>query len=265
MNRRIVAVIVAAILAVSGGALVLVYARNADNRAIAAAQPETVWVADKLIPAGTTLKDAERTELITKTRVAGAALPAGALQSIDADNNALLALSDVQPGEYLLSARFGSQPVGTKAIEVPSGMLAVSVQLKDPARVGKFVTPGSHIAIYSSYQIKAIGQDAKSKAINEADLQGTSVLLDDVLVIGMGDSPLSAPSRSQTRDPKEAETASDAPSFLVTVAVKPDQATRLIHGINEYELYAALRGSDVKLDAKAQVNDMTIFKTPVLP
>ena len=31
-------------------------------------------------------------------------------------------------------------------------MLAVSVELSDPARVGKFVTPGSHIAIYQTLQ-----------------------------------------------------------------------------------------------------------------
>ena len=50
----------------------------------------------------------------------------------------------------------------------------------------------------------------------------------------------------------------------MTVAVTPDQATRLVHGINEYELYAALRGSDVKIDPKAQTNDTNIFGT-VLP
>src|SRR6476619_1874624 len=128
MNRRTLAVIIAVLLAVAGAALVLVYAKNADKRAIAAAQPSTVWVAEKLVPAGTTLKDAERTELIAKTQVAAAAVPQGALQDVNADNNARLALSDIQPGEYLLSARFGSTPVGTKAIEVPSGMLAISVE-----------------------------------------------------------------------------------------------------------------------------------------
>ena len=193
MNRRILAVIVAAVLALGGGALVIAYAKSADARAIASAQPTTVWVAQKLVPAGTTLKDAQRTELIAQTKVAASGVPVGALQDINADNNALLALSDVQAGEYLLSARFGTTPVGTKAIEVPAGMLAVSVELKDPARVGTFVTPGSHIAIYSSYQIKALGDDPKSKVINDNDIKGTSVLLDDVQVIGMGDSPLAAP------------------------------------------------------------------------
>lgn len=267
MNRRIIAVLAAVVLALVGGALVIAYAKTADARAIASAQPTTVWVAKKLVPTGTTLKDAQRTELIAQTQVAASAVPAGALQDINADNNAQLALSDVQPGEYLLSARFGTTPVGTKAIAVPAGMLAVSVELKDPARVGTFVTPGSHLAIYSSYKIKSLGDDPKSKAINDNDVKGTSVLLDDVQVIGMGDAPLAAPAnpaaddkKSGTQDSKSKSATSEAASFLVTVAVTPEQATKLIHGINDYELYAALRGSDVKIDPNAAVNDMTIFK-----
>ena len=51
------------------------------------------------------------------------------------------------------------------------------------------MTPGTRIAIFSSYKIKAIGDDKESKTLNEADVQGTSVLLDDVLVIAMGDTP----------------------------------------------------------------------------
>lgn len=257
MNRRILAVFVAILLAVVGAALVIVYAKNADKRAIAEAQPTKVYLAQKLIPSGTTLKDAERTDLFVETEVAAKAVPVGALKNIDASNNALLALTDVQPGEILIASRFGSTPTGAKAIEVPSGMLAVSVELSDPARVGKFVTPGSHIAIYSSYKIVALGDDDRSKKINENDLKGTSLLLGDVLVIGMGETALSAPKKTTTDG--TTEDAKTTPSFLVTLAVKPADATRLVHGINEYKLYAALRGTDVKLDPNSQVNDLTIF------
>lgn len=255
MNRRILAILVAVLLALAGGALVITYAKNADARAIAEAQPTKVFLAEKLIASGTTLKDAERTGLLVETNVAAKAVPLGALPKVDETNNALLALTDIQPGEILIGSRFGTTPVGAKAIEVPSGMLAVSVELSDPARVGKFVTPGSHIAIYSSYRIKMLGDDERSKQINDNDVKGTSLLLGDVLVIGMGETALSAPKTSA----KDEEQSSRAPSFLVTVAVEPDDAPRLIHAINEYDLYAALRGSDVKLDTKAQVNDLTIF------
>ena len=65
----------------------------------------------------------------------------------------------------------------------------------------------------------------------------------------MGDAP-STPSgaahcrRGRTRDGQPARSG----GFLVTVAVKPADAAILIHGINNRTLYAALRGSDVKID-----------------
>lgn len=263
MNRRVLAVLVAVLLAIGGGALVVLYAKNADARAIAQAQPEPVYVAQKLVPAGTTLKDAERTQLIVKTSVAAAGLPQGALQEINADNNSLLALSDIQPGQYLLSAGFGSTPVGEKAIEVPPGKLAVSVQLSDPARVGKFVTPGTHISIFATYKIKMLDDSDRSKLINEQDIKGTHVLMEDVQVIGMGDAPLAAPSKSTDSENQNQSQNQNTQSFLVTVAVTPDQATRLIHGINNYTLYAGLRGSDVKVSPNDQVNDTDIFTTVI--
>jgi len=255
MNRRFVAVSVAILLAIAGALLVINYVRGADARAIEAQQPVKVYVAEKLIPAGTALKDAQRTELLAESRVAAAALPAGALKDINPDNNSLLALSDIQPGEFLMAARFGSRPVGEKAIEVPAGMLAMSVQLSDPARVGKFVTPGSNIAIYATHGMKAVGDDPATKALNDLGLKGTTVLLDSVQVIAMGDTPLASPKKAAG----EAAPQDQAPGFLVTLAVTPEQALRLAHGINNYTLYAGLRGPDVKVDKNGHTDDAQVF------
>lgn len=252
MTRRVIAVSIAIVLAVVGAVLVLVYAKNADARAIAQASPTKVYLAQKLIPSGTTLKDAQRTELIVETQVAAKAVPVGALATIDADNNALLALSDVQPGEILIASRFGTTPVGAKAIEVPSGMVAISVQLEDPARVGRFVTPGSHIAVYQTYKKVKFGTDEATEQYNSFGFKGTSVLLDDVLVIGMGETPLNAPKQAEGEATKAA-----APSFLVTVAVTPQNSVRLVHAINGYTLYAGLRGSDVKFPPSFEAADDT--------
>jgi len=258
MNRRFLAILVAVLLAIGGGALVIMYAQNADERAIAEATPATVWVSKQLVPSGTTLKDAQRTGMIQQTTVSSMAVPAGALQEINADNNSLLALSDIAPGEYLLAARFGATPTGTKAIEVPSGMLAVSVALTDPARVGKFVTPGSHIAIYQSYKIKDLSDTPEAKIINENDIRGTSLLLGDVLVIGMGDSPLAGAAAQPDVQATQSTAQGQTGNFLVTVAIKPSDAPVLVHGINNRTLYAGLRGSDVKIDPRQEVTDLQL-------
>lgn len=260
MGRRVIAVFAAAVIALIGVASVLLYARGADARAVSANQPSTVYVSKALIPSATTLKDALRGGLLVKTTVPAKGLPAGALSKVDDTNSNLLALTDIGPGEYVLESRFGTTPVGTKAIEVPPGMVAVSVQLTDPARVGSFVTPGTRIAIFDSYKIKAIGEDAKSKAINDADINGTSVLLDDVLVIAMGDAALQ-PGATAASTGEEEEKAADPStvSFLVTVAVTPANAARLIHGINNGTLYAALRSADLKIGAQTRVDDLNLF------
>lgn len=264
MKRRIIAIVAAVVLAIAGAGLLLVYVKGADARAVAGAQPVYVYVAEKMVPAGTTLKDAQRTELITRTKVAQEARPAGAIDWVGPDNNALIALSDVQAGEFLMESRFGTTPIGEKAIEVPAGKIAMSVELSDPARVGEFVTPGSRIAIYATHKIKLIGDDKATKQINDLDLRGTTILLPDVQVIAMGTDPLSAPSATKTEDEETASTSNDsAAKFLVTVAVSPKDAPRLAHGITEYTLYAGLRGPDVKISKEDGANDITVFDKDV--
>src|SRR6476646_8062841 len=136
MGRRIVAIFAAVAVALVGVAAVLLYVRGADARAVASQQPTNVYVVQSVVPAGTTLKDAVQNGLIIKTSLAAKGVPVGALHAVDGSNGGLLALSDIQPGEYVLADRFGVKAVGTKAIEVPAGQVAVSIALAEPNRVG---------------------------------------------------------------------------------------------------------------------------------
>jgi pilus assembly protein CpaB len=263
MGRRIIAIFAAAVIALIGVTSVLMYARGADARAVEAQQPVDVYVAKDKVAAGTVLKDALRKGTIVKTKVAAAGRPVGALTTVDDNNSSLLAITDIAAGEYVLAARFGTTPMGTKAIEVPAGMVAVSVQLTDPGRVGTFVTPGSHIAIYDSFKVKALGTDDKSKALNEADIHATKLLLGDVLVIAMGQTALTPGNAStQTGDGKNTDSAPAGPQFLVTVALSPTDAPKLVHGIQNGSLYAGLMGSDLtrqQLESQPIVTDLNVI------
>ena len=256
MGRRIVAILAAAVIALVGVTAVLLYARGADARAVASQQPANVYVVKSLVPSGTTLKDAVQSGLIIKTSVASKGVPLGALTGVNGGNGGLYALSDIQPGEYVLNDRFGVKPVGTKAIEVPAGQVAVSISLSDPARVGTFLTPGSHVVLFDSFDVVAAADAATTKA--EAGTQ-TRVLLDDVLVIAMGESSLT-PTAPTTGEDGEAAAAPVA-GALLTVAVTPADAVRLVHGIQTGRLYAALRGTDAKVDLGKVVSGVSLFST----
>lgn len=264
MGRRILAIGAAVLLAIVGAALVLVYALRADQRALEGQQPERVYVVNETVPAGTSLKEALRLELIEPTQVARAGLPAGALQTVDPSNQELLALTDLPIGTYVLGTSFGEQPLGEKAIEVPEGMLAVSVELSDPGRVGTFVTPGSRIAIYNTYELKRIDDSDEADAYNEADIHGTSILLDDVLVLALGQSSLTPSQPQAATDEDEPENTpvgvnEQTARFLVTVAVTPEESVRLVHSINQYQLYAGLRSDGLEITPPdLRVDDTTI-------
>lgn len=255
MGRRIVAILAAALVAVVGVAAVLLYARGADARAVAAQQPTDVYVVKTVVPSGTTLKDAVQNGLIVKTSVVAKGKPTGALEAVDGSNGGLFALSDIQPGEFVLTDRFGVKPVGTKAIEVPAGQVAVSIALADPARVGTFLTPGSKVVLYDTYTPKAATQSG-SNSSPSATTEQTRVLLDDVLVIAMGEASL-----TPAAPPKEGEEAAATPvaGALMTVAVTPTDAVRLVHGIQTGTLYAALRGTDAKVDLGKVVSEASLF------
>lgn len=253
MGKRILAIGAAVLLALIGAALVLLYAMRADERALQGQQPERVYVVNETVPSGTSLKEALRLELIEATQVARAGVPAGALQEVDPSNQELLALVDIPMGTYVLGNSFGEQPLSQKAIDVPEGHLAVSLELSDPARVGTFVTPGSHIAIFATYQLKELGTDEEDQVFNDLDVRGTSVLLDDVLVLGMGQ-------RSLTPAQTEGEQDPNAGGFLVTLAVTPEQATRLVHAIQQYALYAGLRSDGLEITPPdLTITDLTIL------
>jgi pilus assembly protein CpaB len=256
MGRRILAIAAAAVIALIGAVLVLLYARGADSRAVAAASPTTVYVSNAVVPAGTSLKEALRLQEITETKVAARSLPAGALTTVDDSNSALVALADIAPGQYVLSAAFGETPLGEKALQVGAGKLAVSVQLSDPARVGTFVTAGSYLTVFMTYKMKQLDTSEAAKVFNDQDVKGTSVLLDNIKVIAMGDATLTPPATTATEGDAQQPAA---PSFLVTLEVTPEQAVRLVHGINNYTLYAGLRGSELKVNPNLAVNDLSML------
>ena len=256
MGRRVLAVVAAVVVALIGVVAVVVYANGADARAVADQQPRTVFIAKLLLPAGTTAAEAVATGLMVPTQVAAKGFPLGGLSTVDEATGKLRALTDIAPGEFVTAGRFGTTPLGTKAIQVPDGQVAISLALSDPARVGAFVSPGSHIVIYDTYELPVSAAGATAPAAGAAAAaKQTRVLLDDVLVIAMGTTTLTPPAATDGK----AQPAAAAASALVTVALPPVLAAKLVQGIQTGTLYAGLRGTDTKADLAQIVTDSTLF------
>jgi pilus assembly protein CpaB len=238
MGRRVMAVLAAMLVGLIGVLAVLFYAKGADARAVADQRPQTVFIAQAVVPSGTTAADAVAKGLMAPTQVAAKGVPVGALSKIDDATGKLVALTDIAQGELVVASRFGTTPLGQKAIQVPEGQVAISVSLSDPAQVGTFVTPGSRIVIYDTHAPTVGGKV-------------TQALLDDVLVIAVGSTSLTPPAGGQ------AQAASS--SALVTVSLPPATAVKLVHAIQTGTLYAGLSGTNTKGDLGQVVSDATLF------
>jgi pilus assembly protein CpaB len=247
MGRRVIPVLIAMLVGLIGVAAVLLYANGADSRAVADQRPQSVFMARERVPSGTTAADAVAKGLLVPTQIAAKGVPAGALTKIDAANGKLVALTDIAVGEFVVASRFGTTPTGQRAIQVPDGQVAISVSLSDPGRVGTFVTPGSRIVIYDTYVPAATAKATASGA------KETRVLLDDALVIAVGSTSLTPVANV------EGQAQAPAANMLVTVALPPGTAAKLVHGIQTGTLYAGLRGTDAKADSGQIISDSTLF------
>jgi pilus assembly protein CpaB len=245
MGRRVMAVLAAVVVGLIGVVAVLVYASGADSRAVADQRPETVFIAQALVPSGTSAADAVAKGLMVPTQIAAKGVPVGALTKVDGAAGKLVALTDIAPGEFVVASRFGTTPLGQSAIQVPVGEVAISVSLSAAAQVGTFLTPGSRIVIYDTY--------APTSASGAAAAKDTRVLLDDVLVIAVGSASLTP----VTNTGGQAQAAT--PGALVTVALPPATAVKLVHGIQTGTLYAGLSGTGSKANLGQIVTDTSLF------
>lgn len=245
MKRPIVPVLIAIGLAFLAGLAVFLYARGAESRAIQAETAVTVLVTTSAVPAGTTLGGAVAQGLIEQTQVSDKLVPDSAIGSVTPDNSEMVAAQELAAGQVVLSGDFAAAVQAQQPLSIPEGLMAVSVVLGDPQKVGTFVRPGSYIAVFDTVTMV----DAEN--VQATAQLTTRPLLDRVQVLAIG------PVTEQAAAGAGADAWSNA---LLTVAVDQGQAEKLIHGIQTGQLYLALLGENTTLKPSVGVSNADLFK-----
>jgi pilus assembly protein CpaB len=146
MQRRLIAAIVAIVLAGIGAIMLFNFVSTADTRAMQGLETVKVLVVTTQVPAGTL--GSQLGSYVQERALPKVAVVDGALNSTDTIKE-LAAVTTLEVGEQILPSRFAKQ--GTSAsggVVVPTNMQTLSMQL-DPQRVvGGTLTAGSKVAIY---------------------------------------------------------------------------------------------------------------------
>jgi len=246
MGRRTVLLIVAALVAALGSALVFLYVQSADNRAQADQDLVQVLKATSQIDPGETVKAAQAAGKLQMGNVPRNEVLAGAVTST-AGMEGEVALGTIFPKEQIVSGKFGNAGEES-ALTIPDGDVAISVDLSDTGRVAGFVTPGAKVAVYFT----STSTDAAASVPD-----GTHLLLPSVMVIAVGDTTIIPTTKT---DAAGSSTTEQLPKTLLTLAVDNKDAQKVLYGASHGELSFGLLNGKSKVTPGAPVTANNLFR-----
>ena len=283
--RRVIAAVLAIVLAALGIVLVLRYAQNADQRALEGMETRRVFVATEPIPEGTPA--AELAGLTEARQVPEAYLIGGVVTDLD-DLEGEVALADVPEGEQLSTARFATPDEirGRDDFQLPEeaqDLHQVTVPLGTARSLGGDIAAGDRVGVFMSFEaefqqglyVDANGEvrwleDLPEEAGSDTSEDGgtdslrldlTQLAIEKVLVTrvqgGYVPAPPAAPAGGEGDDEAaavEEEDAGPEDELLVTLALSGSDAERLVYAMEfgtvwlSYEPQTAQEdGPDVKV------------------
>jgi pilus assembly protein CpaB len=253
MARRSVLLLVAALIAALGTAMIVLYVQGIDERATEGQELVEVLTATEVIEAGESVSEAQEAGKFEQAEVRRADMVAGALSSTSSISD-LAAVGTIYPGEQVIAKRFGSFGAAENLI-IPEDLLAVSVELTDPARVAGFVNPGSKVAIFVSADPVRILPDGKEQKLAPY----TRLLLPKVQVIGVGTTSVTS-RNTKTEDGEQ--TIEEVAKTILTVAVNQEQAEKLIYASRNGDVSFALLSTDSKVTDNPGVTAADVMPEP---
>lgn len=231
MTRRVLTIALAIAMALIGVGVVLVYVRGADQRAIAGQRAVTVLVAAQQVPAGTTAAAALSGGLLSSERLPAASVPADAVRSITPDLRGLVFGSDLGSGQLVLRPILVSAVQAATGLPVPTGKVAVTIQMCVQKAVAGYIHAGSTIAIFNTFYKAAPGSVTWSCAgtsfAKGATFIHTRLVLNDVQVLAVG-APGSPGQASTTGAFSQSSASQSQTTVMVTVALNQADTERLI-------------------------------------
>lgn len=220
MPRRSIAAIAAVLLAVFGAVVIISYVRGADTRAQAGEQLVDVLVVDSDVAAGTPVGDLGGS--VSVERVPERLRAADAVSDLS-ELDGQVATASLVPGDQVVTARFAQPealaPEGT--VLAPEGTVEVSMALDAQRAVGGVLRAGDKVGVQLTNQAEA-GSGITAYSVFE--------VFNRVLV---------------TRVVAPTNTDDASATYLVTLAVSPENAARILLGTTAQSVWLTLEESPV--------------------
>lgn len=243
MKRRVITGVVSVVLAILGLTVVLAYAHGADTRAMAGVQTVDVFVVETSIPKGTAAANVPKFVRLESVPAKLAAVGSMSTLAGIADD---VAIVDLQPGEQLLTSRFGTAEslLAAGTVATPKGMQEVTVKLAIERAAAGRISAGDHVGLF-------ISLPGTSPATSS-----THLTLQKVLVTRVDGGTASTANDTAT------PSASTSPqeTVLVTLAVSARAAEQVVYGTEYGTLWLSSEPSDADPRGTRVITGSGVFK-----
>lgn len=227
MRRVVLLVIVALALGGFVGYGTYVYLQQAEDRALSRYELVEVLISRESIPEGTSLADAVSEGLAGLSEFPSDYVPSNALREVTPDRANLVTLEELASGQILLTGDFVPAPDAPRLLEIPDGMVAVSLSLPEQARLGPFLQPGDQVAVLAT---SSTGGSNGPQIV-------TRVLVPRVQVLAVGAS-------TGAQAPVVGQASTEG---LVTVALEPSDLALVTNAASTATVYLGMLGDEVSV------------------
>lgn len=250
MLRRVLAAVVAIVLAIVGAVLVIAYANSADERAQAGLETVEVLVATERIPLATPAS--EMTGQVETRALPRAAVPEGAVADLE-ELGDLVSTAEILPGETLVRGRFttAEQQRTEGGAPLPEGsedLHQVTVLLDKARALGGNITRGDTVGVFLSFEVEETGEGTEGRRTNT-----THLTLHKVPVVRVEGAAVQADTSSED----EGSGPVAAESIFVTLALEPRDAERLVFGMEWGQVWLSFEP-----DAADEDGEIVIMQFP---
>jgi len=260
MNKKVLGVNGALVLALVGTMLLVGYVSRAEDRALAGEELVEVYVVNESVGAGTPAD--ELTDAVSVEKIPEKLRATTAVTNL-AELEGLVTAIDLDAGEPLLDTRFVAPQAfenRPKGVSAPAGTIEVTVALAAERAVGGLVAPGQTVAVLSSFEpfdvdpgVVQVDGEAIALPVEISTQQAvetpnsTHVILHKVLVTSVQIDPR-AGSLASDDDDETGPAEAPAGDLLVTLAVTPADAERLVFTAEFGHVWLAAENVDVPED-----------------
>lgn len=241
--------------------MLVMYVQNADKRALADTETETVYIVEKPVAAGTSTEKLAAS--VVQKEVPKLAVASDTVTSLDDLGDKVTAVPLV-PGEQLISSRMvdANSLLGPSRVQVPSGMQEITLKLPIERVVGGILKAGDTVGVFLSLD-DATTNAATGDVISKSS--GTQLTFHKVLVTaaqfsnGTASKSESTATTSSDGAPAKKEATGDG-TYLITVARNSADAERIIFATEFGSIYLSKEPGNADEGTVGVVDKTRLFR-----